>query len=80
MVPRVFVANQILEVIACYPGCDVEKIGRRCPSLTWNQIFLEVDRLSRNGPVRLTRKGAGIYFLNPELPLGHAQVHSNTLN
>jgi hypothetical protein len=32
------------------------------PALSWNQVFLEVDRLSRTGEVQVTSK-AGIYWL-----------------
>jgi hypothetical protein len=33
------------------------------PELTWNQVFLEVDRLSRTGQVRLTAMGEGTYTI-----------------
>jgi hypothetical protein len=35
----------------------------RLPGLTWNQVFLEIDRLSRTGQVRVTAMGEGTYAL-----------------
>ena len=34
-----------------------EEINTRIPDLTWNQIFLSVDGLSRRGEVILNRRG-----------------------
>ena len=44
-------------------GCLLEVLDRQCPDLTWNQIFLELDRLSRMGEIRLRRRGAGEYVI-----------------
>lgn len=44
-------------------GCLLEDLVRECPDLTWNQIFLELDRLSRRGEVRLMRRGAAEYVI-----------------
>jgi hypothetical protein len=33
--------------------CTLEDVARRCPNLTWNQVFLVVDHLSRTGRARL---------------------------
>jgi hypothetical protein len=32
-----------------------------CPGLTWNQVFCELDRINREGHVRLSPKGPGLY-------------------
>ncbi len=45
--------------------CLLEDLIRQCPDLTWNQIFLELDRLSRTGAVRLRLRGAGQYVVTP---------------
>ncbi|HMS84719.1 MAG TPA: hypothetical protein PKD12_13795 [Nitrospira sp.] len=45
--------------------CLLEDLIRQCPDLTWNQIFLELDRLSRTGAVRLRLEGAGQYVVTP---------------
>jgi hypothetical protein len=54
-------ANHIMEVIIRSPGCLLEEVVLECPGLTWNQVFTEIDRMSRNGQVRLAVKGPGLY-------------------
>jgi hypothetical protein len=56
-------SDQIIQVVSDSPGCLLEELVSARPALTWNQIFFEVDRLSRIGQVQLTRCGAGKYFL-----------------
>ena len=56
-------SHQILEVLGRLNGCLLEDILRECPALTWNQVFLELDQLSRTGEVLLSLKGAGQYFV-----------------
>ena len=34
--------------------CSMEDIPALCPELTWNQVFLAIDYLSRTGQVRVT--------------------------
>jgi hypothetical protein len=34
--------------------CPLEEVGALCPHLTWNEVFLAIDYLSRNGQVRMT--------------------------
>ena len=41
--------------------CDLEEITCRCTNLTWNQVFLAVDRLSRRGEITLMPSGRGMY-------------------
>lgn len=55
------ITDRIVAAVSQAPGCLLEELVRACPDFTWNQIFLEVDRLSRRGQVRLTSKGAGLY-------------------
>lgn len=59
-------ADLIVESIAHHPGCCLDDLVRVCPELTWNQIFLVVDRLSRAGHLRLALIGPGRYAV--ELP------------
>lgn len=35
--------------------CSMEDIPALCPELTWNQVFLAIDYLSRTGQVCVTR-------------------------
>ncbi len=55
------ITDQILHVISRKPDCVLEDLVRECPGLTWNQVFAELDRMSRTGQVRLTAKGRGAY-------------------
>jgi hypothetical protein len=34
--------------------CPMEEVVGLCPELTWNQVFLAIDYLSRTGRVRVT--------------------------
>lgn len=34
--------------------CPIEEVPALCPDLTWNQVFLAIDYLSRIGRVRVT--------------------------
>ena len=68
--------DRILHAVAESPGCLLEELVAACPGLTWNQVFLHVDRLSRAGQVQLTRAGVGQYVVHLPVhtpqPLGSA--------
>ena len=57
------VAERILDAVHCAPGCELDDLVLSLPELTWNQVFLEVDRLSRTGQVRVTALGEGTYAI-----------------
>jgi hypothetical protein len=57
------VADRILDAVHCAPGCLIDDLVLSLPGLTWNQVFLEVDRLSRTGQVRVTAMGEGTYAI-----------------
>jgi hypothetical protein len=40
-----------MEVIIRSPGSQLEEVVFECPDLTWNQVFCELDRMSRAGQV-----------------------------
>lgn len=40
-------------------GCSLAEVVTLCPELTWNQVFLAIDDLSRAGQIRVTRNGDG---------------------
>jgi hypothetical protein len=52
------VAHQILEVVKTHPGCGLDELTSFLPDLSWSEVFIEVDRLSRSGQLRLTRTGS----------------------
>ena len=56
-------ADRILDAVHRAPGCQLDELVRSVPELTWNQVFLEVDRLSRTGQVRMTAMGKGTYTI-----------------
>ncbi len=53
-----------MEVIIRSPGRQLEEVVFECLDLTWNQVFCELDRMSRAGQVRLTTKGPGFYAVS----------------
>lgn len=38
-----------MELIVRSPGSQLEAVVFECPGLTWNQVFCQLDRLSREG-------------------------------
>ena len=57
------VEAQVIDMLHRAHACDLEEITRQCNNLTWNQVFLDVDRLSRSGEIKLMPRGRGIYSL-----------------
>jgi len=57
------VTDRILNAVHAAPGCQLDDLVLHLPELTWNQVFFEVDRLSRTGQVRITAMGEGTYAL-----------------
>ena len=52
---------QVIDIVRGTGACDLEEITRRCADLTWNQVFLAVDSMSRRGEIMLVPKGRGLY-------------------
>ena len=55
------ISGKIVQMVKHRQACDMEDLLEACSSYTWNQVFLEVDRLSRTGELRLFSKRAGRY-------------------
>ena len=55
------VEDQVIGVLNRTETCDLEEVMRQCANLTWNQVFLAVDRLSRSGEIRLVPMCLGMY-------------------
>ena len=53
--------RQVLEVIIRSPDRELEEIVFDCPALTWNQVFIAIDRLNREGVIKMVPKARGIY-------------------
>lgn len=60
----------ILDILKQNPVFELEDLVRVCSSYTWNQVFLEVDRLSRTGEVKLVYRRPGVYAVT--LPVRQA--------
>ena len=56
-------ADRILDAVHRAPGCQLDELVLSVPELTWNQVFLEVDRLSRDGQVLVTLDTGGRYMI-----------------
>jgi hypothetical protein len=52
---------QVSDIVRRAGACDLEEITRQCANLTWNQVFLAVDRLSRSGKIMLLPRDRGLY-------------------
>jgi hypothetical protein len=59
------ICQRVLEIIVRSRGCDLEEVVLECRDLTWNQVFLELDRLSRAGRITLKQIGRGHYMVAP---------------
>jgi len=58
---RTELTHRVLRVVRRKKECDMEELLQACDSHTWNQVFLEVDRLSRSGELCLLYKKDGEY-------------------
>lgn len=43
------------------PECRIDEVVDFCPDLTWSQVFLAIDYMSRTGQVRLKMDRARSY-------------------
>lgn len=67
------ITTVVVQTIRQETCCDLDALVRACPQLTWNQIFLEVDRLSRTGDLQLTLFDRGRYVVS--VPNGSKADH-----
>ena len=57
------VDDQVIDLVHRAGSCDLEEIMLHCPNLTWNQVFLAIDGLSRSGELMLVSRGRGLYTM-----------------
>ena len=50
-------------------ACPLEEVMELCPQLTWNQVFLAIDHLSRTGQVRVTMDVGKTYTVEAYRPV-----------
>lgn len=55
------VADRILKTLRRTPGCQLDDLVLGLPDLTWNQLVLGLDQLSRTRRVRVTALGGDNY-------------------
>ncbi len=65
------VTDRILGAVQRAHGCDLDMLTKSLSDLSWGQVFLEVDRLSRDGQVLVTLDTRGRYMI--QLP-DHSRV------
>jgi hypothetical protein len=58
---QIGLSYQVLRILKRKKTCDLDELLQECTSYTWTQVFLEVDRMSRTGELRLVSKKAGEY-------------------
>ena len=54
------ITDRILALLHDSSECDFDLLVARSPEHTWNELFQEVNRLSRTGQVIITR-GVGVF-------------------
>jgi len=57
------VTDRILGTVQRTHGCDLDTLTNSLSDLSWSQVFLEVDRLSRQGQVMVTLNNGGRYLI-----------------
>ena len=57
------VTDRILGAVQRAHGCDLDMLTKSLSDLSWSQVFLKVDRLSRQGQVRVTFDTGSRYMI-----------------
>jgi hypothetical protein len=58
---RLTLRDRVLRIVQRKKTCDTELLLKACASYSWNDVFLEIDRLSRTGELCLFYKQNGDY-------------------
>ncbi len=53
MLQETTIGNRILELVRANPDCTLEEVSHRLPELHWSDVYIEVERLSRSGRLRM---------------------------
>lgn len=46
-----------------HTDCPMEEVVGLCPDLTWNQVFMGIDHLSRTGRIRVSMNRRRAYVV-----------------
>lgn len=57
------IASKILQVVRAHPGCGLDDLVERLSDVQWSDVFVEVDRLSRAGLLRITKPDSGFLVM-----------------
>ncbi len=57
-------SDMIMETIMARRECCLDSLVVACSRFTWNQVFLEVDRMSRSGELHIKRTGCAQYSVS----------------
>jgi hypothetical protein len=57
------IALKILQVVRAHPGCGLDDLVERLSDVQWSDVFVEVDRLSRSGQLRITKPNTGFLVM-----------------
>jgi hypothetical protein len=61
--PTSIIESRILNFVSSSPDCQVDHRACACPDLLWHQLFLAMDRMSRNGKLRIYLESPARYRL-----------------
>lgn len=75
MLSQAPVTDRILGAVKHTHGCDLDTLAKSLPELSWNQVFLEIDRLSRQGALLVTCDTGGRYMLRLPEPKKRPKTH-----
>ncbi|HXX73509.1 MAG TPA: hypothetical protein VEI50_00085 [Nitrospiraceae bacterium] len=56
MLQQATIGDQILELVRVHPDCTLEEVTQHFPELHWYDVYIEMERLSRLGHLRLIHK------------------------
>ena len=67
--------DRILGEVQRTQGCDLDTLTDSLSDLSWSQVFLEIDRLSRQGQVLVTAGTKGRYLIRLPDPTNGSVTH-----
>jgi len=62
--PQSSIGTHILATVGRKKVCSIEDLLQGCEVYSWNQVFLEVDRMSRTGEITLLYQKEGDYAVS----------------
>lgn len=68
--------DRVVAVVVSSPNATLDDVVYQYPDLTWNHIVLTIDRLTRNGEMRVIAKSPGAYTLSLSERVGDTHMAS----